>query len=222
MGTGPHGAHRGEAVACPAPPPVERARAGLRPADRGIEDAPGPGEPRRYTANMSRVLALVPLLLSISLPALAAEPQDYAGRWTFDESSGDRAGVDAAVEATCAEFPKLFRGLVRKKLAPAAEIAEFFVFEPGDNQLTITTNRSDGWTTDLSATPVEKRSVDGHDITLRRWMKDGVLHTQGDTGAAITAYVFTIQPDGRLRIDVTVSGDRLPKPLAFSLHYLRG
>ncbi len=77
--------------------------------------------PRRYSGAMLRSLLL---LLLLPAAVLAAEPADYAGKWTFDEASGDRAAVDQVVTDTAAHFPKLFRKLVRKKLEPGARILD--------------------------------------------------------------------------------------------------
>lgn len=167
---------------------------------------------------------LLPLLILLTLlpcSALASEPGDYAGRWTFDESSGDRAAVDAAIELAAGGFPKLFRGLVRKRLEPSARIAAFFVFEPGDNAMTISTDVTVGWTTDLAGTPIQKTTPQGDQASVRRWMEGGALHTVGEAARGSSSYVFTLESKTVLRIDVTVSADRLPTPMRYSLHYTR-
>lgn len=167
---------------------------------------------------MARLLLLLTLLPSF---VLAAEPADYAGRWTFDEASGDRAGVDQAIETAAGEFPRLFRGLVRKRLAPSARISAFFVIEPGEDSITISTDATEKWTTDLSGTPVQKTTQQGDQASIRRWMEDGALHTEGGNARGSTSYVFTLESKAVLRIDVTVASERLPTPMRYALHYGR-
>jgi hypothetical protein len=192
-------------------------------AHRGIlSGGSNPASTTRQPAGYSRPMLRLILLLSL-IPSLllAAEPSDYAGRWTFDEGSGDRAGVEKVIETTAEGFPRLFRGLVKKKLAPAARIVDYFHFEPGDGRISISTNVSEGWATDLAGTPVEKLADNGDTVTIRRWMEDGLLHTLGEGKGGSTSYVFTLESPKTLRVDVTVASDKLPEPMRFPLHYTR-
>jgi hypothetical protein len=160
------------------------------------------------------------LALLLALPAAAAEPADYAGRWVFDEASGDRDALDRTLDRATEDFPKLFRGLVRRKLEPTARIVEWFRFEPGADRMTVKTDlNEDGLTTDLARTPVPTTSPAGEAATISRWMADGWLHSRGENPRGSTTYRFAIEPSGVLRLDVTVEADRLPRPLTYSLHY---
>ena len=159
--------------------------------------------------------------MALPSAATASEPTDYAGKWTFDEASTGRADAEKAIEVAAEAFPKLFRGLVRRKLEPAARIVDFFDFAPGPDSITVNTSASRGWTTDLSGTPVPKLTDKGEAVMIKRWMEGGRLHSHGGNDNGGTTYVFTLESPERLRVDVKVEAERLPEPLAFSLRYLR-
>ncbi len=168
-----------------------------------------------------RVLFVVLLVALVASPASAADASAYAGTWTFDETAGDRAAADAAVEALAAEYALIVRGLVRSRLRSAVKISESLTLEPGDDSITITSQFSK-WTSDLSGTEVAVVNPEGETIVLKRWLDGGVLHAVGARGASEQGFVFRLLDGGAtLVLDVETRNPRLKRPLAYSLTYRR-
>ena len=161
---------------------------------------------------------VVPLLGLFAAEAHAGDASAYAGTWTFDETSDDRAAAEA-VEELASEYPFLFRGLVKSKLLAAIKIAATITMDPGPNSMTITSEFSK-WTSDLSATEVSVVNPEGDTITLKRWLEGDELHAVGAKGGSAQGFVFKLAPDGRsMSLEVTTSSPRLQRPLRYSLSY---
>jgi hypothetical protein len=151
--------------------------------------------------------------------ARASEADVYAGTWTFDESSGDRALAETAVVDLAKEHNFFIRGIVKTRLLKSIKISSRLVMEPGDDTMTITSDFSK-WTSDLSATVVSVLNDEGDPITLKRWLEQGTLHAVGAKGASSKDFVFRIEDAGEtLILEITTSSPRLKRPLAYSLTY---
>jgi hypothetical protein len=170
---------------------------------------------------MLRLALLALPLLLLATPAWAEPASSLHGEWVFDEASGSREGRAAAIETTCEGFPKLFRGLVRKKLTDAVPIREHYSIQiEADRAHIVTEANAAGWISDLSWSPVEGKTEKGEMVTLRRKVVGDALHTRVDAENGWTTHRFSVQGD-RMTIQVVVSNDRLPSPLEYSLVYRR-
>lgn len=159
----------------------------------------------------------------LALPVHAAEPEDYAGHFVLADADAAQAELDRAVEAGVSQFPAVIRPIARGKLKDAVQAVEWFVFEPGSDTMTIKTSVvSQGWTTDLEATPTDVQTPDGETLALKRWMKNGNLMSEGCRESGCSAFSFELSDDGqRLTMQVVTSSKRLEEPLRYALQYRR-
>ncbi|GEM_PF-2347969 len=166
-----------------------------------------------------RTLFVVLFATLLASPAFAGDASKYAGTWTFDESAGDRAAADAAVESLASEYAAIIRGLVRGRLQSAVKISETLTLAPGDDSMTITSQFSK-WTSDLSGTEVAVVNPEGETVLLKRWLDGGVLHAVGSRGSSEQGFVFRLEDGGKtLILEVETRNPRLKRPLAYSLTY---
>jgi hypothetical protein len=175
----------------------------------------------RYPAAMPRLPLLLLLLLLAPTPALAAEPTDLAGSWVYDEASGGREARAAAIEERVAHFPRLLRGIARKRLTAAVTIRTSYGMTLSDGSILITSDaNADGWSSDLVGTPVALKTVKGEDVTLARRWEDGALRSRVDSERGWTTFVFRVDGE-RMTIDIQVFNDQLDAPLTYQLGYRR-
>jgi hypothetical protein len=94
--------------------------------------------------------------------------------------------------------------------------------EPGDGTMSITSDRSTGWTTDLDGTEVPMVSDRGEDLQLSRRMKNGSLHSQARSERGTRTAVFELRDGGsRLVVTTTIENERLPRALVYVTEYVR-
>lgn len=168
---------------------------------------------------------LLPLLLLTALlvpsPARAAAPTELGGTWVFDEASGGREARAAAIEQRVQEFPKLLRGIARKRLTAAVTIRERYLMQTDGVTITIRSDaNAEGWTSDLAGTPVAVTTARGEEVQLTRRFEQGELRTRVDSERGWTSHVFVV--DGaRMELRVEVHNEQLDEPLAYTLLYRR-
>ena len=169
------------------------------------------------------LVALVALLTAPTWDsALASEPQNFSGRFELADPAAAVASRDAAVEAAAAEFPRLFRKLARGKILEAATLPQFFELKHGKDSISISSDRSEGWTTDLRKTEVEVVSAQGKKAHLTRWMEGPSLHSRARGERGSREGLFKLSEDGQLlEVTTTILGDRVAKPLVFVATYRR-
>ncbi len=173
---------------------------------------------------MLRIVILAALaVLSLSLPAGAAEPSDYAGRFEADSAIDHGAAVEAAVDDVVEGMNPLIRGIARKRLLKAATWSTTFTFEPDGASMTIRSDRlPEGRTTPLDGSETEGVSDRGEAFFLSRWMEDGRLCSNGRSDRGSHGNVFELSADGqRLVVTTTIRNDNLPKPLVYRVQYSR-
>ncbi|MCP4869399.1 MAG: hypothetical protein GY898_11855 [Proteobacteria bacterium] len=169
-----------------------------------------------------QILAAVaaPFLL-LAGAAVAAEPADYAGTWNLVAADYDTPR-DAAIDEVTAEMSALIRGITRKRLRKAATYSSHYVMTPGDGTMTISSDRSEGWTTPLDGTEVAMISDRGEDIHLSRRMKNGSLHSKARSERGAQSVSFELSADGaRLTVTTTIVNDNLPRPVVYATEYAR-
>ncbi|MBN95907.1 MAG: hypothetical protein CL928_17840 [Deltaproteobacteria bacterium] len=162
------------------------------------------------------VIALSPTVVQ------GAEPADYAGSYRLEDAAAAEAARDAAVEGVVALVPGLFRGLARGRLTRAATVTEFFHFQPEGQRITIASDQSSGWSTDLVGTEIEAETHNGQKFQFSRWMEDGKMNSRARTRKGARLSLFTLQSDGRrLTVTTTLENRLLPKPLVYRTQYIR-
>ena len=173
----------------------------------------------RYGCRVPRILSLLLLLLLAPAPASAAEPTDLNGTWRFDEAS--RQARTDAIEARAADFPRLLRGVARKRLTAAVQIRERYVMATDGSTITISSDHNPvGWATDLVGTPVPVTTSKGEAVTLSRRFAQGALHSRAESERGFTTFVFAVAGD-RMEVRIEVHNEQLEQPLAYTLVYAR-
>lgn len=162
------------------------------------------------------------LCLLLPLEGAAAEPAAYAGRFEIVDLKKDEAARDVAVDEATEELPSLFHGVVRKRLRKVSTVTLFFVLEPGKDSITISSDRSNDWKTDLSGTETEFTAEDGRTFWLSRWIEGEAIRTRvrSETGSRET--LFELSEDGQtLRVTTTISNEKLPQSVVYRGDYRR-
>ncbi len=159
----------------------------------------------------------------LALPAHAAKPENYAGKFVLADADATQAELDRAVEASASQFPAIIRPIARGKLKDAVQAVDWFVFEPDDDTMTIKTALvPQGWTTDLKATLTDVQTTAGETLSLKRWIEDGNLTSEGCRETGCSAFSFQLSDDGQsLTVQVVTSSKRLEEPLRYALEYRR-
>ena len=167
-------------------------------------------------------LLLVALVLLFLAPgaAWALDPAELEGKWVQDDEAANIAARDAAVDEAAGRFPYLVQGLVRKRLAEAVEIREFFRFAWSDPKLTISTELGTGWTTELDGSAVDITSKKGESLVLSRRVEGGRLVSRVEAGRGVTTWTY--RPVGDvLEVEVSVESKKLGDPVRYLLRYRR-
>jgi hypothetical protein len=170
---------------------------------------------------MIRPLFILGFLL-VAGSTSAAEPADYSGRFEPVDLVAATADKEKAVDLATLDIPRLVRSFARSRLSQAASVTEFFEFVGSSNRMTTSSNRSDGWTTDLSATKATFTSDKGDRVTLTRWMSDGVLLTKAEVKKGSRSSRFELLKAGQtLSVTTTITNKHLSSPLVYRTEYRR-
>ncbi len=152
----------------------------------------------------------------------AAEPSDYSGRFEPLDMTKATQDKEAAVKEVAEDLPKLFQGMVRSRLGKAASIAKFLTFSGSENRMSISSDQSTEWTTDLSATEAQFTNPQGKGVTMARWMSEGVLCTRAQGERGTRSGRFELSTDGlQLWVETTIETKNLPRPLVYRTEYRR-
>jgi hypothetical protein len=181
-------------------------------------------EPAKIGATLLPCALCLVVFSAAMLPVSAsgAEPADYRGTYRIVDQKAAEAARDKAVKEVVAAMPALFRRIARKRLMASATVLLFFEFEPSPGHMTISTDRSSGWTTDLAATEVKFKPDRGKSFLLSRWMEDGALSTLGRRRNGVRDTRFELSVDGsRLVVITTIHNKRLPAPVTYETVYTR-
>jgi len=158
----------------------------------------------------------------MSAPASAAEPADYSGRFEPVDLTKATEDKENAIKEVASHAPRLFQRIMRSRLSKAASIARFLSFVSSENQMSVSSNESSDWVTDLSATETEFISSWGKKVTMARWMSDGVLFTRAQGERGTRSARLELSSDGlQLSVQTTIENKSLPRPLVFQTEYRR-
>lgn len=170
---------------------------------------------------MNRVLLLlcVFLLSAFSLQVRAAN-SDIAGRYVYVPERS--SSVDQAVEKTVAEVNFVLRPIARSRLKKTNQPYQSITLTASADKLSITTDKRDPIVTPANGTPIKWKREDGEllDVSMK-WQGKALQETfSAEDGKRVN--LFELSPDGgELKMLVTVSSKRLPKPLVYTLVYQR-
>lgn len=172
---------------------------------------------------MDRLAKTAGLLLltfiTITVPAWAANPQ-MAGHYAYVPERS--MNVAAAVEKTVEEVGFVLRPFARSRLNKTNQPYRHITLGMDQDKLSIITDQRAPIVVPADGSPVKWKREDGEvmDVSMT-WQGDALQETFAtEDGRRINR--FELSPDGQeLRMLVTVSSKRLPKPLTYTLTYLR-
>jgi len=176
--------------------------------------------PRVGMHHLIRMLCAISLLglVTSGSCALAQEPTLQG---VFVATTADRSGINAAIEQAAAKMNWLVAGVARGRLSKTnplyhrieirnsgSQISVQYdqrkpILMPADGQL-VKWTREDGEVFDVSA------QIVGTQLTQTYKAQDGQR-----------VNVFSLQPDGTLRLDVTITSPQLPSAVSYTLNYTR-
>jgi len=172
--------------------------------------------------NAQRICLVVLLVTLLPAVASAAEPSRYEGTYRISDLASAEAARDASVEELAVKIPFLFRALARMRMKAAATVTLFFRFQPSPGLMTISSDRSTGWTTDLAASEMEFPAPQGGVFYLSRWMEESSLCSRGRRGNGTRESRFELSSDGAgMVVTTTIHNPHLPGPLIYITEYKR-
>lgn len=170
--------------------------------------------------SLNAMLAAVAVFLAaVSLPAHADNPQ-LVGHYVYVPERS--AKVTEAVDKTVAEVNFVLRPIARSRLNKTNQPYQHITFEVAPDKLSITTDKRAPIVTPADGRPVKWKREDGEIMNVSMQWKDHALQETFAAEDGRRVNLFELSPDGReLKMLVTVSSKRLPKPLVYALVYER-
>ncbi|MGH8493968.1 MAG: hypothetical protein ACRERR_12830 [Moraxellaceae bacterium] len=159
------------------------------------------------------------LLVVLDMPARAANT-DLAGRYVYVPERS--ASIEQAVENTVADLNFILRPIARSRLNKTNQPYQSITLATSAEKLSITTDKRAAIITPANGRAIKWKREDGEvlDVSMQ-WQGKALQETfAADDGKRVN--LFELSPDGgELRMLVTVSSKRLPKPLVYTLVYQR-
>ncbi|MDQ8036166.1 MAG: hypothetical protein REI12_02005 [Pedobacter sp.] len=170
---------------------------------------------------MNRVFLVFTLLVLLVFGVQArAANTDLAGHYVYVPERS--ASVDQAVEKTVAEVNFVLRPIARSRLNKTNQPYQNITLGVSGGKASITTDKRAPIVAPVDGKPIKWKREDGEIMDLSmQWQGKGLQETiAADDGKRVN--LFELSPDGNeLRMLVTVSSKRLPKPLVYTLVYQR-
>ncbi len=174
-------------------------------------------------------------MLLFSWPGAArlqeAEPGDelseargrFDGAWRMVQSAreGQRL-IDRAIDQAISPMNYFIRPLARSRLREGTHLNRRIElrFDEG-NRLTVRFEDRDSYTTRIGRTE-RRRNESGEAMRVtQRIRPSGQLEQVFETDSGTRWYVYTPSAEGRMRIETTTNGPRMPRPMHFALDYRR-
>jgi hypothetical protein len=147
-----------------------------------------------------------------------ADPARFDGTWVLDHSPAEANRIlDRGVERAVSAMNYFVRGIARSRLRDGTHLNRriALAFEGGE-RITVRFDDRSSYTTRLGRT--ERRE---EMRVTQRFRPNGALEQVFETDEGTRWYVYTPLPDGRLRVESTTHGPRMPQPMYFVLEYRR-
>lgn len=159
------------------------------------------------------------LLGMASFPATADDPR-IAGHYVL--VSGRSASVEVAVEKAVAEMNFVVRPVARSRLNKTNQPYKHITLATTPGMLSITTDKRAPIVAPADGSPVKWRREDNELLNVSMQWRGSALQEVFAAEDGKRVNQFELSPDGReLKLIVTVTSTRLPKPLSYTLVYQR-
>lgn len=154
-----------------------------------------------------------------SIPAVADVPR-LTGYYLLVPGRG--APVEQAVDKVVAEMNPVVRQIARSRLSKTNQPYRHITLAATPATISIATDRHAPIEAPADGTPVNWRRDDNELLKVSMQWKGRTLQEVFAAEDGKRVNVFELSPDGReLKLMVTVTSDRLPKPLSYTLVYQR-
>ncbi|MGC4088198.1 MAG: hypothetical protein QM756_09910 [Polyangiaceae bacterium] len=164
---------------------------------------------------------LAALFLILGLTATAyADNAALGGRFVYVPERS--ASVEQAVEKTVAEVNFVLRPIARSRLNKTNQPYQNITLNTSGGKASITTDKRAAIVAPTDGKTIKWKREDGEVMDLSmQWQGKALQETiAADDGKRVN--LFELSPDGNeLKMLVTVSSKRLPKPLVYTLVYQR-
>jgi hypothetical protein len=158
------------------------------------------------------------------VPAAAAaecpEPvRSLEGKYGYSGGEAERKALEDAVDDVVSEMNPFVREIARRRLLAANEIAQTLEVQVEGAHVTVAFDER-SYTAELGGPAVKVTGVTGKRLSLTHRLKGDKLVQKFDGAGGGRTNVFD-NNDQRVRINVKVSSDQLPKPLSYRLTFKR-
>lgn len=158
-------------------------------------------------------------LCAFGVQARAANT-DISGRYVYVPERS--SSVEQAVEKTVAEVNFVLRPIARSRLKKTNQPYQSITLSASADKLSITTDKRSPIVTPASGTPIKWTREDGEVLDVSMQWKGSALQETFAAEDGKRVNLFELSADGgELKMLVTVSSKRLPKPLVYTLVYQR-
>ncbi|HEX6939067.1 MAG TPA: hypothetical protein VF158_06615 [Longimicrobiales bacterium] len=155
-----------------------------------------------------------------ALAQTACPAAKLAGRYTLDAARSD--AVEAAIEAATARMNFLTRRIARRRLKATNGVPAVIEIAFVADTVAVSFDGRAPVVAPVSGAAVAWTREDGETFAVSARFDGGALRQTFVAGDGVREDVYTLEPGGdTLRLHVTVSSDRLPAPVVYTLVYRR-
>jgi hypothetical protein len=153
----------------------------------------------------------------------AADPRTvYTGSYRYAGGDRERNDLNAAVERATYGMVFFVRPIANSRIRDANPVpgAVTIRFPPGQIEVLAVANRA--WRSPANGAPAPSLGVHGDAVTLTSRWENGHLVQVISNGQGARRNDYVLSADGRtLTLRVTITSDRLPRPVRYELTYRR-
>ncbi len=167
----------------------------------------------------ARAFVLAVLLCWLIPVEIAGDDTCLAGSYVLNEKASD--DVMKAFEPALAEMSPLTRSIARRRLRRQAQPEARLRIDLAHDAVTISSGDRPAMTLPSNGEKVDMSIEDGTGRFSAN-IVDGVLRVRMEADDGGYTHEYSLDPDGRrLTLNVSVSFDRLPRPVSYQLAYDR-
>ena len=183
-----------------------------------------PGTQRASVRLAIKGLSLSAMLAFFASAVLAQTPQwpetgaRFEGTFQAEDSRAEaRALADEAIDEVVDEMFFLTRAFARQQLQDSTRPCQEVWFEFAGGQVTVGCDDRKPTRSPIDGTQVTFENEEGEVYELVQGLENGRVVQEFGDERGVRRNEYTLSPDGqRLRLDVTVSSPRLPRPVTYS------
>jgi hypothetical protein len=158
------------------------------------------------------------LALAAALPA-SAQQASLKGTWRYDASASDN--VAQAINTAVQRMNFVTRPIARGRLTRTNQPYQRVTVDFSSSQVTVTTDGRDPIVSPANGTPIKWTREDKEVLDVSTEWENGVLEQtfKAEDGQRVNRY--SVDAQGRMVMEVTITSPRLPRPLTYKLIYNR-